>query len=215
MTHPNLQQRRNTINKTDPRVQRTLKLLGDTFITLISEKGYDTVSIQDITDRANVSRTTFYLHFKDKDELLFLSMVSLYDDLSSTVNAANIKTEQDLEAAMTDPLDFEHVQRYLNFYKVMLSEQGSMTFLLRILDYLTATMAAGIRDLVPANHALRVPIEVLAVMSAGAEIALIRWWINQEAPPTPAFMARVLYDAQMHGLWWALGFRDHMPPAAE
>ena len=48
---------------------------------LIVERGYDGISIQDITDRANVSRTTFYLHFKDKDELLFTSMQAIYDGL--------------------------------------------------------------------------------------------------------------------------------------
>ena len=53
--------------KRDRRIERTHQLLSKALMDLIIERGYDSITIQDITDRANVSRTTFYLHFKDKD----------------------------------------------------------------------------------------------------------------------------------------------------
>ena len=58
------------MTKTDRRVQRTRELLQKALIELISERGYDAITIQDIVDRANVGRTTFYLHYSSKDELL-------------------------------------------------------------------------------------------------------------------------------------------------
>ena len=58
------------MTKTDRRVQRTRELLQKTLIELITERGYDAITIQDIVDRANIGRTTFYLHYNSKDELL-------------------------------------------------------------------------------------------------------------------------------------------------
>ena len=55
--------------KTDRRVQRTRELLQKALIQLINEHGYDAITIQDIADRANVGRTTFYKHYGSKDEL--------------------------------------------------------------------------------------------------------------------------------------------------
>ncbi|WP_437656817.1 TetR/AcrR family transcriptional regulator [Sorangium sp. So ce1182] len=54
----------------DRRVQKSRKLLSDALVSLILEKGYDEVSIQDIIDRANVGRSTFYSHYENKEQLL-------------------------------------------------------------------------------------------------------------------------------------------------
>ena len=57
-------------NKTDRRIQRTRQFLRTALLELIKEKGYDAISIEEITERANVGRATFYLHYKDKEDLL-------------------------------------------------------------------------------------------------------------------------------------------------
>ncbi len=56
--------------KLDPRVKRTRLLLEQAFIKLIEEKGFQAVTVQDITERAGVNRATFYAHFTDKYDLL-------------------------------------------------------------------------------------------------------------------------------------------------
>ncbi|HEU4341452.1 MAG TPA: helix-turn-helix domain-containing protein [Candidatus Binatia bacterium] len=57
------------MTKADRRVKRTRELLQKTLIGLINERGYDSITIRDIVDRANVGRTTFYLHYRSKEEL--------------------------------------------------------------------------------------------------------------------------------------------------
>ena len=57
-------------SKTDRRIQRTRQSLRTALLELIKEKGYDAISIEEITERANVGRATFYLHYKDKEDLL-------------------------------------------------------------------------------------------------------------------------------------------------
>jgi AcrR family transcriptional regulator len=66
--------------KADRRIQRTRRLLQDALVGLILEKGYEAITVQDILDRANVGRSTFYEHFYDKDDLLLSSFEFLRDD---------------------------------------------------------------------------------------------------------------------------------------
>ncbi len=57
------------MTKTDRRIERTRELLQKALMKLIAERGYDAITIQDIVARANIGRTTFYLHYNSKDEL--------------------------------------------------------------------------------------------------------------------------------------------------
>src|SRR5688572_15174255 len=59
-----------TKNKIDRRIQRTRQSLRTALLELIKKKGYDAISIEEITECANVGRATFYLHYKDKEDLL-------------------------------------------------------------------------------------------------------------------------------------------------
>lgn len=62
------------ITRPDRRRARTRKMLSDALMGLILERGYDAITIQDITDKANLSRATFYLHFGDKQDLYLCSL---------------------------------------------------------------------------------------------------------------------------------------------
>src|SRR5262245_23906227 len=63
--------------RTDRRVERTRQSLSEALILLIREKGYEALTVQDIIDRANVGRSTFYAHFGDKDDLLVNGLQAL------------------------------------------------------------------------------------------------------------------------------------------
>ena len=60
--------------KTDPRVRRTRSLLYEAFMSILSEQAFHSISVQDITKRAGVNRSTFYLHFPDKYALVEYSL---------------------------------------------------------------------------------------------------------------------------------------------
>jgi hypothetical protein len=87
----------------------------------------------------------------------------------------------------------------------MLSEQGSMTFLLRVLDYLAVLVKAGLNGGLPEGVTPRIPLDVLGYISAGAEMGIMIWWINNNMPYSPEEMARMLYNIHANGLWWGLG----------
>jgi AcrR family transcriptional regulator len=64
--------------KLDPRVKRTRSLILRSFEALLAEKGFETISVQDITDRAEINRATFYKHFVDKYALLDFSVQQMF-----------------------------------------------------------------------------------------------------------------------------------------
>ena len=66
----------------DRRVRRTRRLLRDALVSLVLERGYAGITVEDITDRADLGRATFYSHYTDKDDLLGQVVSDLADDLN-------------------------------------------------------------------------------------------------------------------------------------
>ena len=85
----------------DRRVQRTRKLLQDALIALVLEKGYEAVTIQDIIDRANVGRSTFYAHFLDKQHLFLSGFEQLRQELADTNSLSSIQSRLGCNRAST------------------------------------------------------------------------------------------------------------------
>jgi len=107
----------------DRRIQRTRKALYDAMIALIIEKGFDSATVQDVIQRANVGRSTFYSHFKDTEDLFlsgFENLWSLFDE--------HLKTQA---AKKTSPWEislvvFQHVKDYGGVYRALSGRQGEM-----------------------------------------------------------------------------------------
>src|SRR5215211_4900018 len=72
--------------KTDARVRRTRDALGGALIALMQEKPFDTITVQDVLDRAHVSRSTFYSHYSDKDDLLMSDADEFFQALSMALS---------------------------------------------------------------------------------------------------------------------------------
>ena len=67
----------------DRRIQKTTNLLREALVSLIAEKPFDSIVVKEILDRANVGRSTFYMHFRDKDDLLISGIHDLLGPVSS------------------------------------------------------------------------------------------------------------------------------------
>ncbi len=191
--------------KMDRRIQRTRHLLREALISLIKEKNYEEITVQDITERANVNRSTFYLHFKDKDELLYKSMVEVYDALAETMLANKKEQTGGLNLDhLSDAADFQHVADHAEFYKVILSEKGVASFVVRVRKYLARVFTEHILEM-GVGSAPRFPLEAVGHFLAGAEIGLISWWLENGKKQSPEEMARMMLDMCAFGTYWALG----------
>jgi len=104
--------------KTDRRTQKTKKFLAEALMALIIEKGYDAVTIQDIIDRANVGRSTFYSHYESKDQLL-IGNINFQDEL------INAPLDDEKNYPMGINLAFLFTRDYLELGKAMLGTRSS------------------------------------------------------------------------------------------
>jgi AcrR family transcriptional regulator len=121
--------------KIDRRKQRTRQLLRESLQVLILEQGYDAITIQEITDHANLGRATFYLHYRDKDELLVDALETMFDQLVQQIDRLSPQHILELEAPPS-LIAFRHVQVHHDLYRVMLSERGIAFVIKRVRRYL-------------------------------------------------------------------------------
>ncbi|HEX6384307.1 MAG TPA: TetR/AcrR family transcriptional regulator [Anaerolineae bacterium] len=168
--------------KVDRRIQRTRQLLKDAMMELILEKGYDAVTVQDITDRANLGRATFYLHYRDKDELLVKSLEAVFEDLVQQMPA--LATGQwPLSDAGPIAVAFRHITENADLYRIILSRQGGTTIPRRIRSYIAGYVQVFIEaHLAQTAAEPLVPVDVLANYIAGSLLALVTWWLESETP---------------------------------
>ena len=124
----------------DRRRVRTRQMLRNALLELIDEKGYESVTVQEITDRADLSRATFYLHFKDKDDLLVATLQAMYDDIRDALTVKEGATMQPNHVALNA---FKHVQAHRKLYKVLLGERGMAAVWQRIQAYMFTTKPSG------------------------------------------------------------------------
>jgi AcrR family transcriptional regulator len=199
--------------KEDRRKQRTRKLLLQALMDLIVEKGYASISIQDITDRADVSRTTFYLHFRDKDELLAVGMREMYDEMVSTYTplSRHEVQERGYYTSLLEPTDYRHVAKNADFYRAMLSEKGAPAFIVTVQNYLAQVLNEFCLKLAHDDYKPPVPLDFIAYALAGMEVGIIHWWLHHDQMQhSPEMLSVMEYYIASHGLWQVLGI--DLPP---
>lgn len=175
----------------DRRVRRTRKLLRDALVALVAERGYERVTVQDVLDRADVGRSTFYAHFTDKDALF----ASCFDDLRETLR-------RHLEQTPADPLNsiFEHADTNREIYRAACGRRGE-TVLGRqlrpmLIDLLTEHLT---------SVGTRMPVDVMAEYHASALTGVVVWWVREDFPYGPEHMAGMCRDLTVPGVMATLG----------
>ena len=165
----------------DRRVRRTRTLLQDALIALILEKGYEAVTVQDIIDRADVGRSTFYTHFLDKQQLLLSRVDELHVFLAQQHAHGVPSGEQRLSFSLAM---FQHAQRYRHVYQALVGKHGGTIVLGHIQQMLTDLVRDDIARVAPCDGRSTMPREVVVQYVVGAFLALLTWWVDDEQPYT-------------------------------
>lgn len=176
-------------NKIDRRVVRTRRLLRGALLSLIRERGFDVITVQDITERATLNRATFYLHYADKHDLLLQvireTLVELTDlpappaPSDDTVDAGQVR---EFFVAV-----FQHVIDHAEFYRVMFSAAGSGDITTEIYGTIHKVgMWMLARSGVRGWH---IPPDVVMSGVTGAYLGMVRWMVSQPTLPDPGTMA--------------------------
>lgn len=196
--------------KTDRRAQRTRKLLHKAFIELVDERGYDAITIQDIVDRANVGRTTFYLHYKSKDELLMSYHEAFLGEYRSILLHLHPLSRENLlspetPSAMTSA--YRHLDETRSRMRSIFYGKDGPLILRRIRDLSAREIEANLHSAFSEADST-IPLDLLANYLAGAQIALMQWWLEKRRPYTPDTLTQTLHRLQRAAIREALGLGD-------
>mgnify|MGYP001569019731 FL=1 len=183
--------------KTDRRSERTRQLLSDALIALMLEKQYDLIVVQDVIDRANVGRSTFYAHYQDKDDLL----VSNFERVLAMLTVPHID-RGDADTARLLPVAglFQHVQDHRRLYEALLWGRGIELVFKKGQTYLSQKIEEQITARPPHKHDLPVPLPILSNYLAGTLLTLLKWWLDNNMPYTPQRMDEIFQQLVMPGV---------------
>ncbi len=177
---------------TDLRIRRTRERLGAALIALIEEKAIQQVTVREVLDRAKVGRSTFYVHYQDKDDL-FLSQ--LEEGLQMWSNILSTKQEKSRRVAPVAEF-FAHVGGARKLYRSLVAAGRIQAFFDLAQGYFARGIARRLKEIglpVPDQREL----EARAHALAGNLLSLLRWWLDRGAKETVEGM-----DDLFHRMVW-------------
>lgn len=159
----------------DRRIQKTRQAIMNTFVDLLTEKGFDKITINDIAHRANINRGTVYLHYMDKFDLLDKCIETYVEPiLENCANTADANTN-----AMALQSIFEYLEKNFTIYKLLLSNEGARFFRNRLYSIIAQSLTEVIA-LKPENNAFSNGVTIHFLTSGF--IGILEWWINNSMP---------------------------------
>ena len=198
------------VNLDDPRVRKTRKGMRQAFFTLLEKQGYDSITVQDIADQAEIARVTFYRHYRDKEELLADCLDSLFDEI---IQQSGI--EKNYEAVSADAptrLLFEYLEDHEKLYKILLASRGGEAAIARLRNYLVEKIVDTF-SLISRGNRPNIPDKLIAYHWVSAQIGLGIWWVENDKPYSIDYMIETANWLSLAGGYRALGYDDFDLPA--
>jgi len=185
------------------RVARTKAAIEDAFVQLVLERGYERVAVEDISDRADLARATFYAHYPNKEAVLFSVSNRLVEDLMQRIayqgGPWNVVRRDAIQTA------FKHAAEHPDLYRACMSDARTRQAYLSILSRYTEQ---NFRDRLDAlGQQPRVPVPVMARAFVGAQVAILEAWLAGELDGDVDQLASMALDLFVAGGAWANGIR--------
>lgn len=183
----------NKNQKTDPRILRTHRLLRDALFSLLYDHTFESITIQDITERATLNRGTFYLHYSSKNNLLEQSIADIFSELLISLKKAipdeSAVTFDQKHLTTIFELLFNHVSKHFSVYKFMLVQQDIVQFRPKLLALLKDLIYQDPPLRVRIDHDKDIPGDMVVTYEAAALIGIITWWLENDMPYSTQFVA--------------------------
>jgi AcrR family transcriptional regulator len=189
-------------SKNDRRSQRTQRVLLEALISLLQEKHYEAITVQDIIDRADVGRSTFYAHYQDKEDLMAGVLVHMMDVLSRMEGQ---QSETGSPRLLPVCELFEHVKQNQQLFKGVARGHGLELFSEKAQEYWSQKFTAELHAYLPTGQQPGVPIPVMAHFISGTLVMMLRWWLDNKMPYSPKEMDDMLQRLVMPGIQNNLG----------
>ena len=195
-----------TMMRPDRRISRTRRQLRDALLGLIVEKGYDAVTVEDITQRADLGRTTFYLHFHDKEELLLKSLESVAEELKTQIGVAAWQETGGIDPARAILTVFQHAGENAALYRIILNGGAAIQAMDRLNSVVMQTAQVFFEMYEKARgNPFGVSPEVLAAYFSTSLLSFVTWWLRRGTPETPEEVSAIFTRLNFRGMVDVLG----------
>lgn len=171
----------------DLRVQKTLALIKRSFIKLIDEKGFSNITVNNISDEAMISRSTFYLHFTDKYDLLnkitdeaISSILNLVEPSKHIIHGSlNYNGFCENLSAI-----FHTLQNDALLYKLMLNDTEHLGLCRKCETILKNKLEETFVG------EFQIPRDLFFELIVSLYVSTARWWLNHDMKYSPSFLAK-------------------------
>jgi AcrR family transcriptional regulator len=192
------QDERRDDHRVDRRIARTQRLLGEALLELIQEQSFDSITIRDITERADIGYATFFRHYDSKEELLAQQLESIIRQLEDMVGERD-----DDYFEREGELLFEHVGQNELLYRGLLGGHVHVQVIRRLRDALIRVIRPHIEGHLP-DEELLIPLEIAVNHVAASALELVAWWLENDMPYPPKEMSRTYDRLIVQATWRAI-----------
>ncbi|MGG2025694.1 TetR-like C-terminal domain-containing protein [Gottfriedia sp. S16(2024)] len=177
--------------KMDPRIIRTRQLIKDAFIDLLQEMDLNKITVNRISERATVNRVTFYLHYRDIQDMMEKMALEMGDKLGQIMrDSPNYNSIEETDSVKLLNL-LEHIAENAKFYKVVLASTKTPIFTEQLLKIITETITKR-REIDSLHIKTDIQKDIIIWYGSSALIGTIVSWLRNDMPYTPQYLAKQL-----------------------
>jgi AcrR family transcriptional regulator len=180
--------------KIDRRVRHTRDALGDALLTLMQEKPFETITVQQVLDCAGIGRSTFYAHYRDKDDLFLSDLEDFLEPMSTLLLR---RREVSDRVAPVREL-FAHVAEMRQLRAALIAADKLRDFLEMGQEYFARAIEQRLGELPASRKIAAVQRTAMAHAFAGSLLSLLSWWVDHGAAASPKEM-----DELYHQIVWS------------
>lgn len=171
------------MSQTDLRTVRSKKMIKEAFINLVEDKGYENITIKDISDRAMINRKTFYSHYESVNALFLDILKEHVDVLIENFRYDYVQEEgqTNIEAVTQEmKLIIEHINRHKRSIKILLNDSSSYQLTKQLESLMQERLMSKIEMINKKRKSSMIPVELLTATITSVFIVVIKWWLSSE-----------------------------------
>jgi AcrR family transcriptional regulator len=152
--------------------------------------------VQDVLDRASVGRSTFYLHFRDKNDLLLSELEKFLETMSTSLSVRKEASHRVVPVAEM----FAHIENQRKLYRILADADRLNDFFDLAHHYFARGIENRLRESMRVPKIPRGELPARAFALAGSLLSLLRWWLDHGAKEPPGEMDELFHKMVWNGL---------------
>lgn len=181
------------VNKTDPRVVKTRNSLRKALVYLMRRERIEDISVQKITETASITRGTFYLHYKDKQDFIKSAIKEILDDFFAEVmvdsDDFSLSTKRTVQVFSVSKA-FRYIEKNADVFDVLLNSKKTDFFYEQMYDRLAKCLANYCNTVNDAQNQQPVPLQLQISFIDSAFLGLVRHWLRDGMIYTARYMTQ-------------------------